>query len=251
MVGMKPISTDHKPSFSQLVAYSPIAFLPLPLSLPYGTGVAIYRISCYIINRWYSITLHYLEVTVTQSPSLAFDQQLYFYWDGLPPGTAVTMQDMLEVLGVQDPQRIRQTLTRIRKGEVRDPSSKGKLVPKPVRFDTRTRKYYDLSKVNPQMVASQVPGSILSTQISELLTRALTLSSSVGDDGLALSAEQYLQDDQIKELILQLPTEKMWQVHGTVLELAKARHLLALRAGPDQGQLPPQSGPTVATDTEE
>ena len=178
---------------------------------------------------------------------MTFDQQLYFFWDEVLPGTGITMEDMMEALGVQDTQRIRQSLTRIRKGEVRDPSSNGTLVPKPVRYDSGTKKYYDLSKVNPQLVASQVPGSILSNQISEMLTRAITLSSTVGEDGLALSAEQYLQDDQIRELILQLPSEKMWQVHDTVLELAKARQLLALQPGPDQGQLPPQGGPTDAT----
>ena len=156
----------------------------------------------------------------------SLDLRLFLWWDALPPGTGATMAEMQEAMDVDSPQLISNALTRLRRGNLKDPSSDGFLVRKPIRYDTTTRKYYDLSKITPDKVAAQVPGSILGDQVSQLLTRALTLQSALGTEGLALSASQYLEHDDIRELLAQLPTEKMWDAHGVLQELAKARHLL-------------------------
>ena len=177
---------------------------------------------------------------VTPNRRASLDVRLFFWWDALPPGTAVTMNEMLDAMHVNDAQTIRSSLTRLRKGGVRDPSGEGHLVPKPIRFDWASHRYYDLSKSTPDTVAAQVPGRILAERMAELLTRALTLESALGSDGLALSASQYLANDDIKELIRQLPTEAMWNVHGVIQELAKARQLLAIEeATRQQESLPP------------
>lgn len=159
-------------------------------------------------------------------PSLSLDAQLFFWWESLPPGRGVTMAEMCRVMSVNDPQLIRNSLVRLRKGIVRDPSSPGVLQPKPVRYNTADANYYDLSRVTPDLVASQVPGQIIAQTVSELLNRALTLESALG--GLALSAQQLLSHDDLRALIAQLPTETAWRVHDTFLRIAQARQLLAL-----------------------
>lgn len=157
---------------------------------------------------------------------LSLDAQLFFWWDSLPPGRGVTMSEMCQILGVADPQMIRNSLVRLRKGIVRDPSSKGRLQPKPIRYNTADAKYYDLMHSTPNTVAAQIPGNILAETVKELLVRALTLENALG--GLALSAQQYLDHDDLRALIAQLPTDIMWRVHDTFLRIAQARQLLAL-----------------------
>lgn len=152
------------------------------------------------------------------------------------------MNEMCRVMGVHDPQLIRNSLVRLRKGNVRDPSSRGLLQPKPVRYNAADANYYDLSRVTPDLVASQVPGQIIAKTVSELLNRALTLESALG--GLALSAQQLLSHDDLRALIAQLPTETAWRVHDTFLRIAQARQLIALedvrrQALPDPND-PPQ-----------
>ena len=114
------------------------------------------------------------------STQLSLDAQLFFWWDSLPPGRGVTMREMLSITGVSDPQAIRNALVRLRKGEVRDPSSSQNLRPKPIRYNTDDQHYYDLSKVTPDLVASQVPGLILVETVKELLNRVITLESAMG-----------------------------------------------------------------------
>ncbi len=173
---------------------------------------------------------------MTNQQPVSLDVQLYLWWDGLPPGTGVTMQEMLVNLGVNEPQAIRNSLTRIRKGRVRDPSADGYLAPKPVRYDSASRSYYDLSKTTPDVVAAQVPGNILAQQITQLLTRAFTLNEAL--NGLALAADQYLEYPEIRALIGQLPLETMRLASTTVQELAWARNLLAIEEVKRE-QLPP------------
>ena len=110
-----------------------------------------------------------------------------------------------------------------------DPTSKGRLVPRPVRYDSVTKRYYDLSKATPDLVRSQVPGHIVAQQVGQLLTRALTLMSSLGEHGLALSAQEYLSHDEISDLLTQLPIEKMWQAENAIRELSRARQIIEIR----------------------
>lgn len=166
---------------------------------------------------------------MNRQTKLSLEQRLFFYWDGLPPGTGVAMEKMLSDLGVFDPQYIRNALVRIRKGEVADPTSKGRLVPMPIRHDSVTKRYYDLSKATPDLVQHQVPGHIVAQQVGQLLTRALTLMNSLGEFGLALSAREYLHHDEIKDLLSQLPIERMWQAENAIRELSRARQLIEIR----------------------
>ena len=165
-------------------------------------------------------------MTLRSHATASLDVRLFFWWDSLPPGRAVTMSEMVTAMGVSDPQAIRNALTRLRKGRGRDPSSKGHLRPLPVRHNAGDSRYYDLSKVTGDNVAAQIPARILSDQFREILTRALTVQSAMGRGGLAVSAEQYLGDDDLRKLIGQIKVEEAWQVHGTFLEIAKARDLL-------------------------
>lgn len=175
---------------------------------------------------------------------LSLDAQLFFWWDSLAPGRGATMDEMLSITGVTDPQIIRNALVRLRKGEVRDPSSSGTLRPRPIRYNTADQRYYDLSKVTPDLVASQVPGRVLAEAVKELLTRAITLESAIGADGLAISAEQYLSDPELRQLISQLPIPTAWRVHEIVLRIAQARQILAIEdARRAAGQLPAPTTP--------
>ena len=167
---------------------------------------------------------------------LSLEQRLFFYWDGLPPGTGVAMEKMMADLGVNDPQYIRNALVRIRKGLVPDPTSQNRLVPRPIRHDSVTKLYYDLSRATPDLVQSQVPGHIVAQQVGQLLTRALTLVSSLGEEGLALSAQEYLSHEEINDLLNQLPIEKMWEAENAVRELSRAKQLLEIK-----GSTTPQS----------
>ena len=177
---------------------------------------------------------------VTPNRPASLDLRLFLWWHALAPGTGVSMDEMLDAMDVYEAQVIRNSLTRLRKGRVRDPSSDGYLVPKPISFNSATRMYYDLSKVTPETVAAQVPGQILAEHISQLLTRAMTLESALGRHGLALSASQYLEHDDIRGLIAQLPVETMWNAHDVIQELARARQLLAVEeARRPQASLPP------------
>ena len=169
--------------------------------------------------------------------NLSLDQRLFFYWDGLPIGTGVTMGEMVDAMGVIDPQHIRNALVRIRKGEVGDPTSNGRLVLRPIRYDSLTRRYYDLSKATPDLVRRQVPGHIVAQQVGQLLTRALTLMNSLGEHGLALSAQEYLSHDEIRDLLTQLPIDKMWQAENAIRELSRARQIIAIRDSKAQPSL--------------
>lgn len=158
------------------------------------------------------------------------DVRLFFYWENVPPGMGVTMRDMMSAMAVTDPQAIRSSLVRLRRGRVPHPTEPGHLRVKPVRWNSRDRRYYDLSRVTPDAVAAQVPGSILTTAFATLLTRAATLDSSMGEEGLVRSAQQLLDDDDTRRLIAQLPLPTIWQVHATVLRIAQARQLFELNA---------------------
>lgn len=177
---------------------------------------------------------------VTNFEAASLEVRLFFWWDNLAPGSAVTMQEMMNAMGTTEPQVIRNALVRLRRGLVRDPSSATEnLVPRPIRYDQASGRYYDLSKVPPDLVASEIPGRVLTRQISELLHRAFTLEQALGEHGLALSAQQYLQNPDIRHLISQLPTETMWHVVDTVERLARARHLLAIEQATRPQGLPP------------
>jgi hypothetical protein len=175
---------------------------------------------------------------------LSLDAQLFFWWDSLLPGHGATMGEMQSITGVADPQSIRNALVRLRKGEVKDPSSsKETLRRRPIRYNTKDRRYYDLSRVTGNLVASQVPGMILAEAVRELVTRAITLESAMGADGLALSAEEYLSDPELRELIGQLPIRDAWKVHEIIFHITQARQLLAIEEARRMGgQLP---GPTT------
>ena len=94
---------------------------------------------------------------VQPQPYLSLDAQLFFWWDSLPPGRGVTMTEMCQVMGVVDPQAIRNSLVRIRQGRVKDPSSTSKLSPKPVRHNAADGKYYDLMHSTPIRLQRRCP----------------------------------------------------------------------------------------------
>jgi hypothetical protein len=90
-----------------------------------------------------------------------------------------------------------------------------------------------------EAIAAQIPGAIMSDAFAELLTRARTLDSAMGPDGLVRSAQNLLDDDHTRQLIQQLPMDEIWRVHSTVLQIAQARQLLAIAEARRVAPLPP------------
>ena len=170
---------------------------------------------------------------------LSQEAHLFFWWDSQPPGHGATMHEMMQEIGAHDPQIVRNALVKLRKGEVPDPSSRGStLRPLPIRYSPDHDRYFDLAKVNHDVVASQVPRSVVVSIVKRLLTQALNLESALGKDGLAMSAEQYLDNEDTKELIRQLPMETMWSLHGTTFKITQAKQLLAIEEATRNTALP-------------
>lgn len=169
----------------------------------------------------------------------SLDFRLFQYWVNLPPGRGVRMSEMMEAVDASDPQIIRSSLTRLRKGEVPDPSRPGHpLRALPIRWNSTDKKYYDMSSVNPDVVRAMVPGQIFSGAFGELMSRVATLDSAMGQDGLVRSAQQLLDDVHTRELIRQLPLEDIWRIHATVLSIGQARQLLELESARTGRKLP-------------
>ena len=165
------------------------------------------------------------------------DVRLHLYWRNLPHGHGVTLDEMVSAMDAADGQAIRASLTRLRKGRVPDPSGTTKyLPPLPVRWNSRDRKYYDLSRVTGDIVAQQIPAGVMSGAVAQLLTRVATLHGSIG--GLEESAQHLLSDDETKQLLLQIPFEEIWRVQDYLLEIGRARQLLELQRGSQTPALP-------------
>lgn len=177
------------------------------------------------------------------STTASLDLRLFLWWDGLPPGRGASMREMMREMNASDPQVIRVTLTRIRQGKVRDPSRQGgRLRPLPIRHNPADDLYYNLGKVTPDLVAQQVPGQILTSVVAELLNRVITIENAMGP-GLTISADTFLSDQDLRQLLAQLPMEGAWRVHEMTLMIARARQLLALMEARNGGQFPPPSQP--------
>jgi hypothetical protein len=162
-----------------------------------------------------------------RSASLAFE--LLSWWIRIPPGVAVSMDEMMSEMAVRDEQQIRNALVKIRKGRVADPARAGSFLKrKPIRYHASDGKYYDFSRVTAAVVRGQIPGTVLARKFSELMTRVATLQSAIGSDGLARSVEDLLDDVATRELIAQLPFDRIWDVANLALQVAQARQLLEL-----------------------
>jgi hypothetical protein len=150
------------------------------------------------------------------------------------------MEEMASAMDVIDYQAIRSSLTRLRKGRVRNPASPGDYFrPLPVRWNLRDRKYYDLSRVDGEAVLARVPGDILSSAFKDVLTRVATVESSMGQDGLAdAAAKGLLNDEETRELLLQIPFNEIWRVQDYLQGIARARQLLELQPGTTSRTLP-------------
>lgn len=178
-------------------------------------------------------------VTRPNLRNASLDFRLFQYWVGLPPGHGVRMREMMEAVNTSDPQVIRSSLTRLRKGAVPDPSSPGsQLRALPIRWNSTDKKYYDMSSVNQEIVRAMIPSQIFSGAFGELLSRVTTLDSAMGQDGLVRSAEHLLDDVHARELIQQLPLEDIWRIHATVLRISQARQLLELQSARTSRALP-------------
>jgi len=148
------------------------------------------------------------------------------------------MDDMMEAVDASDPQVIRSSLTRLRRGQVPDPSQPGDyLRPLPIRWNPQDRNYYDMSNISRDAISAMIPGQILSGAFEELLTRVSTLDSSMNQDGLVRAAH-LLGDRHTRDLIAQLPLREIWRIHNTVLGIAQARQLLELQEARSGGSLP-------------
>jgi len=169
--------------------------------------------------------------TYDTSRPASLDFRLFSYWVVIPPGRGVTMNEIMESVDTGDPQTIRSSLTRLRKGQVPDPSQPGyPLRPLPVRWNSQDRRYYDMSNVNREAVAAMIPSQVFTGAFAELMSRVDTLDSSMGQDGLVRSAQHLLDDIYTRELIRQLPLPNIWRIHNSVLRIAQARQLLEIES---------------------
>jgi hypothetical protein len=139
------------------------------------------------------------------------------------------MGEMMEAMQIDDEQQIRNALVKIRNGRVKDPGRPGSFLRrKPVRYHHPNKKYYDFSRATASVVRDQVPATVLARQFSDVLTRITTLGSAMGSDGLARSVDDLLDDGAIRELILQLPFDRTFEVANLAMQVAQARQLLEL-----------------------
>jgi len=182
-------------------------------------------------------------MTSTNSRIASLDVRLFLYWENMPPGRGVLMDEMAVAMNVFDNQAIRSSLTRLRKGRVRNPAEPDSCFrPLPIRWNVRDGKYYDLSNISGEAVLAHVPESVLSGAFSSVLTRVATLESSMGSDGMGRVA--YLLDNgELRELLRQIPFEEIWRVQDYLQGISRAKHLLELREASQQ--LP--SGQTAAS----
>jgi len=168
----------------------------------------------------------------------SLDVRLFLYWDNLPPGRGVTMEEMAAAMDVGDYQCIRNSLTRLRKGLVRNPAVHGSYFrPLPVRWNRPDRKYYDFSNISGETVLAQVPHNVLSSAFGDVLTRVATLESSMGSDGMGRVA-YLLNSGELRALLAQIPFDEIWRVQDYLQGIARARQLLELQQGDSPPQLP-------------
>jgi hypothetical protein len=146
---------------------------------------------------------------------------LHVYWQNIPGGVGVRMIDMLDATGAADPQQIRAVLTRLRKGYQDFP-------PLAVRYNPADGRYYDMARLNADAIEQHVAGNIFVSQVTNLLTRAMTLRFAIGG---VVDAAALLQHDEIRVLLAQLPVEIVYQVEDTWREIGRARNQLLLGPG--------------------
>lgn len=172
-----------------------------------------------------------MSSALNTSRPASLDFRLFTYWIGLPSGRGVTMEEMMEAVDTGDAQTIRSSLTRLRKGQVPDPSRAGhRLRPLPIRWNPTDRRYYDMSNVSREAVGNMIPSQVFTGAFSELMSRVETLDSSMGQDGLVRSAQDLLDDAHTRELIAQLPLPMIWRIQNRVVNISQARQLLELQA---------------------
>ncbi len=152
--------------------------------------------------------------------------RLFMFWTTVPPGVGVSMDEMMEAVGVSDPQPIRSALTSLRKGTVRDPDDPSAFLPRlPVRHNPNDHLYYDLSRVDGGAIAEMVPGNTLDSEFGYLWTRITNVSSAMGQEGF-LTAAELLANPETRELVAQIPIERIYHVGDTVREIERARIML-------------------------
>jgi hypothetical protein len=177
--------------------------------------------------------------------------RLLDWWLAVPAGVGVTMDEMKAQFGLTDGQVIRNALGRIRRGRVPDPGDRLRTLRAiPIRYHREDDRYYDFSKVNADAVDAQIPGEVLANRFSELLTRVATLDHAMGPDGLARSASDLLDDVSTRQLIAQLPIERIFEVAKLTMQVAQARQLLELESlRREVGEL--GAGPAAAPDIDD
>lgn len=168
-------------------------------------------------------------------------QDLYLYWQTVPNGVGVTLDEMMDAVNAFDGQQIRSALTALRKGEVGDGAG-GRFPRLPVRYSSVHQQYFHLGHLTADAVAAQVPGEVMAREFAQLLTRVMTLGSALGRDGIVNSAA-LLGEPDIMAMIRQFDVDIVHQVEDQVREIGRARLLLELRGGGDPpAALPPAPG---------
>lgn len=169
----------------------------------------------------------------------SLDFRLYAYWTNLPPGTGVTMADMMAAMDIDDSQAVRNSLSRLRNGRAADPSQRGaRLRELPVIWSPQDRRYYHLAWITPEVIETQAVGAALGRAFRVLQTRARSLDSALGSEGL-VAAFQLLDEQESRELLAQIPLELAQDVANRFQLIAQARQLMALSQALGGRPLPP------------
>jgi len=174
--------------------------------------------------------------------------RLYNFWVGQPPGRGVTMDEMMEVADVSDPQPVRIALVQLRKGRVPDPDRRGwKLRPLPVNYNPGDRLYYNVAQITDENVGDQIPEGIWNLQLTQLMTRALTFETAFGEDGFERSVHDLLSEQGTRRALEQIPIQKIWQAKDAIEAISRARWMI--ESGTRLGVLP--QGPEQLEESEE
>lgn len=154
------------------------------------------------------------------------DVRLFQWWQRLPAGRAVSMDEMLVAMSISDPQAIRSSLTRLRRG-IRFRGVR--FSPLTVRWNPSDRFYYNLGALTDDVVEAQVPGDIIGRALGDLQSRIASLDLALGQNGVAAAAA-LLSDAGTRSLLAQIPLTVAFELATRFQIVAQARQLLEIQS---------------------
>lgn len=150
--------------------------------------------------------------------------RLYQFLEQSENGAALSMEQLMQAVGVVDEQAVRNMLSAIRSGRVPHPSQRGAVLPRiPVYYDRRKKLYYRSDRFTDMNVDEETPRNIYEWNLSRILTHIKNLRESFIAQGLVKSIEKGLISDPfILKLMHSIPEEQIWDLDDNVRALGRA-----------------------------